>query len=88
MISRKLAYGATLGVGLLAGGLIRAQVAPPVTVNPAANPNLAAAQKLINQAYNYFIVAQKENNYDMQGHAVHVQLLLTQASQELKTLPI
>jgi hypothetical protein len=30
------------------------------------------------------IVAQKENNYDMQGHAVHVQLLLTQASQELK----
>jgi hypothetical protein len=84
MISRGVACGITLCVGLFAGGLIGAQAPPPVTVSVALNPNLAAAQKLIGEAYTYVTAAQNANNYDMADHAVHVKLLLTQASQELQ----
>ena len=84
MISRGAVCGISLCVGLLAGGLLRAELPPPVTVNPNINPNISSAQNLIGQAYNFVTASQIANNYDMMGHAVHVKLLLTQASRELQ----
>jgi hypothetical protein len=83
MKAHKLVIGSILTLGILVGGSTVAQAPPPVTVNPAVHPNIAAAQKLIAEAYSYIIAAQKANDYDMQGHAANAENLLTQASKEL-----
>jgi len=72
-----------LGVALLCGGLAIAQK-PVQNVNPNRHPNLAAAQRLSEQAYNKIIAAQEANEWDMQGHAQKAKELLEQANQQLK----
>src|SRR5208337_1904921 len=72
-----------LGVALLCGGLAIAQK-PVQNVNPNRHPNLAAAQRLSEQAYNKIIAAQDANEWDMQGHAQKAKELLEQANQQLK----
>jgi hypothetical protein len=67
----------------LVGGSTVAQAPPPVTVSAAGHPNIAAAQKLIAEAYESIIAAQHQNNYDMQNHAVNAENELTAASKEL-----
>ena len=48
------------------------------------HPNLAAAQKFSEQAYQKITAAQEANEWDMQGHAAKAKSLLEQADNELK----
>ena len=89
--------GAMLSVGLLFGGLLYAQgggpqgggqgggMKPPAeNVSGKRHPNLAAAQRLCDQAFEKLQAAQQANEFDMDGHAQHAKELLDQASHELK----
>jgi hypothetical protein len=57
---------------------------PKQNVRPGKHPNLAAAQRLSENAYNKIIAAQQANEWDMQGHAQKAKTLLEQANVELK----
>ena len=70
-------------VALALGGIALAQK-PVENVNPNRHPNLAAAQRLCDQAYEKVVAAQHANEWDMQGHAQKAKELLEQANQELK----
>lgn len=72
-----------LGAMLLCGGIALAQK-PVQNVNPQRHPNLAAAQRLSEQAYQKIIAAQEANEWDMQGHAQKAKELLEQVNQQLK----
>jgi hypothetical protein len=89
--------GSMLSVGLLFGGLLYAQgggpqgggqgggMKPPAeNVSGKRHPNLAAAQRLCDQAFEKLQAAQQANEFDMDGHAQHAKELLDQASHELK----
>ncbi len=80
----KFFLAGTLGLGLIAGGVAIAQHPPAENVNPNKHPNIAAAQRLTEQAYNKITAAQQANEWDMQGHASHAKDLLDQANRELK----
>jgi hypothetical protein len=68
---------------LLAGGLALAQ-RPKENINPGRHPNLAAAQRLSEQAWQRIVAAQEANEFDMQGHAQKAKELLDQVNRELK----
>jgi hypothetical protein len=72
-----------VGASLLAGGVAIAQK-PVQNVNPGRHPNLAAAQRLCEQAYQKILAAQRDNEWDMEGHAQKAKDLLDQANQQLK----
>jgi hypothetical protein len=74
-----------IGTGLvvLAGTLAFAQK-PAHNVSAARHPNLAAAQRLVGDAYQKINAAQQANEFDMGGHAAKAKELLSQASEELK----
>lgn len=82
-VNRVLLAG-TLGLGLIAGGAAIAQHPPAENVNPNKHPNIAAAQRLTEQAYNKIVAAQQANEWDLGGHASHAKALLDQANNELK----
>jgi hypothetical protein len=73
-----------IGLGVVAGGVMIAQAPPERNVNPNIHPNLAAAQRLTDQAYNKILAAQQANEWDMNGHAAKAKELLDQADRELK----
>lgn len=73
----------TAALALLCGGIVLAQ-APVQNVNPHHHPNLAAAQRLSDQAYQKILTAQQANEWDMQGHAQKAEELLEQVNQQLK----
>jgi hypothetical protein len=79
MISRKLLLGSVLGLGLFASGVLVGQ-----NVNPNRHPNLAAAQRLMEQAIGKLDAAQQANEYDMHGHAAKAKDLLAKAFEEVK----
>jgi hypothetical protein len=64
------------------GAVIFAQ-APPVTVGDR-HGNMRAAQQLIQQAWLKVDEAQKDNHYNLGGHAGRAKELLAQASEEIK----
>ena len=72
-----------LGAALLCGSVAIAQK-PAQNINPHHHPNLAAAQRLSEQAYQKVIAAQQANEWDMEGHAQKAKDLLDQANQQLK----
>lgn len=72
-----------VAASLLAGGVAIAQK-PAQNVNPNRHPNLAAAQRLSEQAYQKIAAAQQDNEWDMEGHAQKAKDLLDQANQQLK----
>ncbi len=74
---------AVLGLLLVAGGVAIAQ-RPRENVSPARHPNIAAAQRLCQQAWQRIEAAQQANEFDMQGHAQKAKELLDQANRELK----
>lgn len=76
---RKATLGSALCIGLLTGAVTVAQ-----NVNPHRNPNLAAAQRLIDQAISRIDAAQQANEYDMGGHAAKAKEFLSRANEELK----
>ncbi len=67
----------------LVGGLALAQ-RPKENVSKGLHPNLAAAQRLCQQAWERIVDAQKANEWDLGGHAQKAKELLDQASNELK----
>jgi hypothetical protein len=72
-----------LGIALFCGGMLVAQK-PVQNVNPQHHPNLAAAQRLSEQAYQKIIAAQQANEWDMEGHAQKAKDLLEQANEQLR----
>jgi len=68
--------------GLLIGGLALAQ--PKQNVSGAKHPNIAAAQRLSEQAYQKITAAQQANEWDMQGHAAKAKQLLEEVNNELR----
>jgi hypothetical protein len=78
-----------LGIALLFGSLVYAQMRPPAeNINPRRHPNLAAAQRLCDQAFERISAAQQANEWDLGGHAAKAKELLDQASRELKEAAI
>jgi hypothetical protein len=73
---------ATLGTLLLIGGAAIAQ--PKRNISGARHPNLAAAQRLSQQAWEKISAAQEANEWDMQGHAKKAKELLDEVNKELK----
>jgi hypothetical protein len=65
-------------------GVSVAQKKPVQNVSAKRHPNLAAAQKLTDQAFNKITAAQQANEWDMDGHAQKAKELLDQANNELK----
>jgi hypothetical protein len=68
---------------LLIGGIAIAQK-PVENVSKGRHPNLAAAQRLSQQAFEKITAAQEANEWDMQGHAKHAKELLDEVNKELK----
>ena len=68
---------------LLIGDVAVAQ-RPVGTVSGARHPNLAAAQRLSQRAWQRIVDAQRANEWDMEGHAQRAKDLLDQANNELK----
>jgi F0F1-type ATP synthase membrane subunit b/b' len=77
--------GSMVAIGLLFGSLVYAQMKPPAeNISGRRHPNLAAAQRLCDQAFEKIQAAQAANEFDMDGHAAKAKELLDQASRELK----
>jgi hypothetical protein len=68
---------------LLIGGIAIAQK-PVENVSKGRHPNLAAAQRLSQQAFEKITAAQEANEWDMQGHAKKAKELLDEVNKELK----
>jgi hypothetical protein len=73
---------ASLLLGCLAGVAVAQK--PTKNVSAGKHPNLAAAQRLSQQAWERVVAAQKANEFDMQGHAQKAKDLLDQVNSELK----
>jgi hypothetical protein len=83
MTKGKFVLGSVLGAALLCGGVAIAQK-PERDISAQKHPNLAAAQRLTDQAFNKISAAQEANEFDMNGHAAKAKELLDQANHELK----
>jgi len=71
-------------LGLAGVTAVLAKAQPKQNISGARHPNLAAAQRLCEQAYQKVTAAQQANEFDMQGHAAHAKELLEQANNALK----
>jgi hypothetical protein len=81
-ISKSVA-GVAVALALITGGVAVAQ-GPARNVSGKRHPNLAAAQRLSQAAFEKITAAQQANEWDMQGHAAKAKDLLDQANQQLK----
>jgi hypothetical protein len=79
MKARNVVFGSVLALGLVTSGFVAGQ-----DVSWRRHPNLAAAQHLIDQAYEKVSAAQQANEWDMGGHAAKAKELLDQANREIK----
>jgi outer membrane biogenesis lipoprotein LolB len=68
---------------LLCAATLSAQ-RPPENVSPKRHPNIAAAQRFVEQAWNRITAAQEANEFDLGGHAARAKELLDQVNKELK----
>ena len=57
---------------------------PELDINKGIHPNLAEAQRHVVEANRFIKEAQKDNRYDMHGHAEKARQLLVEVNQELK----
>jgi hypothetical protein len=80
-MSKWIASG-VLALALGVGGLSLAK--PAENVSGHKHPNIAAAQRLTEQAFEKMTAAQTANEYDMGGHAKKAKELLEEASKEMK----
>ena len=65
-------------------GISTAAAKPVRNVSARRHPNIAAAQRLSQKAYEKISAAQQANEFDMDGHAQKAKELLEQANSELK----
>jgi hypothetical protein len=79
----KSLIGAVLCAALIGGGVAVAQK-PEENVSGKKHPNLAAAQRLSQQALEKITAAQQANEWDMDGHAAKAKELREQVNKELK----
>jgi hypothetical protein len=79
----KTVMGLALGGALICGGFALAQK-PVQDVSGKKHPNLTAAQRLSEEAYNKITAAQQANEWDMDGHAAKAKDLLDQVNNQLK----
>jgi len=79
MVRRNLLLRALLVLALLCAGVMFAQNEPVGNVSGKRHPNLAAAQRLCQQAYEKIRAAQQANEY-----AKKAEQLLDEANRELK----
>jgi len=70
--------------GLVLAAASAAAEQPVRDVSGKRHPNLAAAQRLVDQAYKRVTDAQQANEFDLGGHAAKAKELLEQANAELK----
>lgn len=82
MTKRRVLLTSLLGATLLCSSLVAQK--PGENVSPKRHPNLAAAQRATENAYQKIIAAQQANEWDMAGHAAKAKELLDQADRELK----
>jgi hypothetical protein len=82
MTKRRLVFPAMLMAALLCGATLAQE--PEVDISAKVHPNLAAAQNHVVEANKAIAVAQKDNKYDMQGHAEKARQLLVEVNKELK----
>ncbi len=75
-------------LALVCTGVAYAAQAPTNTVNGKLHPNLYNANVAITNAFNLLTVAQQQNDFDMQGHAVNAKNLLLQANKEVNAAGI
>jgi hypothetical protein len=73
---------AVLGVLLFCGVMISQE--PVVNIDPHLHPNLNGAQRDVVDANHLIAIAQKDNRYDMHGHATKARQLLVEVNEELK----
>ena len=83
MKGSKSVIGAVLFAALIGGGIAVAQK-PAENVSGKKHPNLAAAQRLSQQAFEKISAAQEANEWDMGGHAAKAKEMLEQVNKELK----
>ena len=76
-------FAAVLAASVLIAGAALAQ-RPKENVSGARHPNLAAAQRLSQQAWEKIVAAQEANEWDMKGHAQKAKNLLDEVNKELK----
>jgi hypothetical protein len=76
-------FATVFGALLTVGAVALAQM-PKKNVSAARHPNIAAAQRLSQQAYEKIVAAQQANEWDMQGHAQKAKDLLDQVNNELR----
>lgn len=81
MIRTRL-LSALLGSVLVVGGVALAQ--PKQNISKGRHPNLAAAQRFSDQAYQKIVAAQEANEFDLAGHAQKAKNLLEEVNRELK----
>lgn len=82
MKKKMFAFPALLAAVLLCG--ITFAQEPVQDIDPKIHPNLAAAQHHVVEANNAIATAQRENKYDMKGHAERARELLKEVNNELK----
>jgi len=82
MKNKAFAYPALLAALLLCGVTLAQE--PVQDINPSIHPNLAAAQRHVVEANQAIATAQKDNRYDMKGHAEKARQLLVEVNNELK----
>ena len=80
-ISSVLMVAVLVCLSFVLGAVVFAE--PPVNVGER-HGNMRAAQELIRQAWQKIDEAQKDNNYNLGGHAGKAKDLLSQASEEIK----
>ena len=78
---KKLLSASVLGIALLTGSMA---VAKPALNVGGKHPNLQAAQRLVEQAYEKITAAQKANEYELGGNAAKAKDLLEQVNNLLK----
>ncbi|HEY0704105.1 MAG TPA: hypothetical protein VGD60_15150 [Candidatus Acidoferrales bacterium] len=85
MIKRMVLTGVALCGAFSLGVMARSpQGGPPPVDVGEHHGNMRAAQQLIQQAWFKVDEAQKDNNYNLGGHAGRAKELLAQASGEIK----
>jgi len=82
MKKKAFAYPALLAALLLCGATLAQE--PVQDINPKIHPNLAAAQRHVVEANQEILTAQRDNRWDMHGHAEKARQLLVEVNNELK----
>ena len=83
MTKARIALITALGAALICGGIALAQK-PVENVSGKKHPNLAAAQRLSQEAWEKIGAAQQANEWDMDGHAAKAKDLLDEVNKQLK----